>query len=80
MIDNKDLERQYCIFSNNIKFYRKIRGYTQEILAEKADLSTSYIKQIESDRAYKNLSFTTILKISKALNVDIEKLFTKDQF
>jgi len=64
MITNKDLSTQYNIFSNNVRYYRKKVGMTQEHLAELCDLSTSYIKQIESGKEYKNVSLTVILKIS----------------
>ncbi len=75
LISNKDIAEQYNIFSNNIRYYRKRCSMTQERLAEKCDLSVSYIKQIESGREYKNVSLTVILKISKALNISVDKLF-----
>lgn len=75
MIDNKDLITQYGIFSRNIKVYRKQNHLTQEMLAEKADLSISYIKQIESGTEFKNVSLTAMLKLSKALGITIRDLF-----
>ena len=75
MISNKEIAAQYNIFSNNIRHYRKKINMTQEELAELCDLSTSYIKQIESGKEYKNVSLTVILKISKALDVNVDQLF-----
>jgi transcriptional regulator with XRE-family HTH domain len=75
MITNNLLHEQYDTFKKNIKYYRKKLNLTQEELAEKADLSISYIKQIESNKEYKNVSFTVILKLSKALDVSVDKLF-----
>ncbi len=75
VIDNKDLILQYGIFSQNIKHYRKINHLTQEKLAEKADLSISYIKQIESGAEFKNITLTSILKLSKALGISVRDLF-----
>lgn len=75
MIDNKDIITQYSIFCNNIKHYRKLNHLTQEMLAEKADLSISYIKQIEANTEFKNVSFTCMLKLSKALGVSIRDFF-----
>lgn len=75
MIGNKDLMEEYNLFSNNIRFYRKKLHYTQEELAERADVSISYIKQIESGKEFKNVSLTTLLKLSKALDTSIRKLF-----
>lgn len=75
VITNKELNNKYNALSYNIKFYRKINKITQEQLAELSDLSTSYIKQIESGKEFKNLTLNSMLKISKALNVSIDKLF-----
>lgn len=77
MITNKDLLEQYLIFSENIKIIRKNKNLTQEELAEKSDLSISYVKQIESCKGYKNITLTTMLKISKALDISINDLFKK---
>ncbi len=75
MVANKDLLKQYLKFSENIKRLRKERNLTQEDLAELADLSISYIKQIESCKDFKNISLTTMLKLSKALDTSISSLF-----
>lgn len=78
MISNKDLVEKYSILSSNIKTYRLKNNLTQERLAEKADLSASYIKQLESGREYKNITFTSILKIANALNIDITDLLKQE--
>ena len=75
MITNNVVHEQYNTFRENIKYYRKKLNLTQEQLAEKADLSISYIKQIESNKEFKNVSLTVILKLSKALDVGVDKLF-----
>lgn len=75
MITNRDLLEQYQVFSNNVKNIRKEKNLTQEELAELADLSISYVKQIESCKDFKNLTLTTMLKLSKALNTTINNLF-----
>lgn len=75
IITNKELSNKYSTLSYNIKFYRKVNKITQEQFAELSDLSTSYIKQIESGKEFKNLTLNSMLKISKALNVSIDKLF-----
>ena len=75
MIDNSLINEQYDTFRENIIYYRKKLKLTQEELAEKSDLSISYIKQIESNKEYKNVSLTVILKLSKALGVSVDKLF-----
>ena len=74
MISNKIFFQKYTILSSNIKVYRLKNNLTQEKLAEKADLSTSYIKQLEAGKEYKNITFASILKIATALNIDITEL------
>jgi len=75
MKKNKDLFDQYVVFSTNVKKIRKEKKLTQEKLAEASDLSISYIKQIESGKDYKNLTLTTMLKLSKVLDTSINDLF-----
>ena len=75
MLSNVNMINQYTIFSNNIRYYRRKKELTQEMLAEKAELSISYIKQIESCKEYKNVTLTSILKLSKALDIPVNELF-----
>ena len=75
MLSNVNMINQYTVFSNNIRYYRRKKGLTQEMLAEKAELSISYIKQIESCKEYKNVTLTSILKLSKALDIPVNELF-----
>ena len=75
---NNDILNNYNIFSSNVKQYRNKLNLTQEQLAEKANCSISYIKQIESCREYKNVTLSTILNICKALNITINELFSDE--
>ena len=68
---------EYAIFSNNVKKYRNRVNLTQEQLAEKAACSSSYIKQIESQKEFKNVTLLTVMNICEALNIDIVDLFKK---
>lgn len=49
--------------------FRKKRGMTQEKLAEKANLHSVYISQVE--RADRAITIETLLKITKALGVKL---------
>ena len=53
----------------NVRKFRKQRGMTQEKLAEKADLHSVYISQVE--RADRAITIETLLKITKALGVKL---------
>lgn len=59
-------------FSKNVRHIRESLGMSQEKLAEKADLHRTYIGSIE--RSEKIPSLITIVKISKALHVNISQL------
>ena len=61
------------ILLNNLKEARKRLGYSQMKLAELANVSTSFIAEIE--RGNKFPSSTNILKISKALGMKPYQLF-----
>ena len=69
------MSNDYTNLVKNIKYYRLKANMTQEQLAEKSDLSVSYIKQIESGKEFKNITFNTFSKIAKALNIDVKELF-----
>jgi transcriptional regulator with XRE-family HTH domain len=58
---------------NRISEIRKIKKITQEGLAEKADLTVSYISKIET--GMKNPTINVVEKIAQALGVAIYQLF-----
>ena len=55
-----------------LKTLRKARGMSQEALAERADISRTYLARLETARQDPTLS--TLEKLAKALKVPIEKL------
>lgn len=61
------------ILGSNIRTLRKESGWTQERLAEKADISVPFMTQIELGR--KAASLEVVEKIAKALGVPYERLF-----
>ena len=58
-----------------IRELRRAAGFSQEKLAEKADLHPVYLGQVE--RGEKAVSVEAVWKISKALKVDMAKIFEK---
>lgn len=56
-----------------IRTIRKIRGFTQESLAEKTGLQNTYISDVE--RGDRNISLETLEKIIEALEVNAVDLF-----
>jgi len=62
------------LLAQNIKNYRKIRGFSQEMLAEKAGTSTTHIGMIETSKKYPSPQM--LEKIAGALGIDTPELFT----
>lgn len=56
-----------------LRAYRTQRGWSQEELAERSDLHTTYIGQLE--RGEKNATIESISKVAAALNISLSKLF-----
>ena len=57
-----------------IAYYRKLRGLTQEQLAEKIEKSAAFIGHVEAPNVDKAVSMDTLFDISEALNVPVHKL------
>ncbi|WP_395753942.1 helix-turn-helix domain-containing protein [Prosthecobacter sp.] len=60
-------------FGQNIRKHRTEKGLSQEALADKADLDSTYISGIE--RGVRNPSLLSIVRIAKALGLDSGILF-----
>jgi transcriptional regulator with XRE-family HTH domain len=62
----------YQIVGENIRTRRRRAHLSQEQLAEKTDLNTNYIGEIE--RAEKKITLETLEKVAKVLGVRISDL------
>lgn len=61
------------VFGLNVKKRRTALGYTQEVLAEKSGLHTTYISAIE--RAKRSIALGNVQKLANALEIETYKLF-----
>ena len=61
------------LFGENVKRFREARGFSQEYLAERADLDRSYIGGIE--RGERNPALKTIVRLASALAISPHQLF-----
>lgn len=59
-------------FAERVRGYRECLGLSQEKLAEKADIHRTYMGSLE--RSEKIPSLITIVKLAKALNVNVSEL------
>ncbi len=60
-------------FGQKIRDLRISKRYSQEVLADKANLHRTYIGMIE--RGEKNITLVNIEKLAKALDVNLKFLF-----
>ena len=60
-------------FGRKIKELRVLRGWSQEELATKANISKNYIGEIE--RGEKNVSIHYIARLAQAFELDLAALF-----
>ena len=74
-IDEEDFKLVQNQISENVKKIRKERNITQEELAFRASISTSYLSRIERGIYSKGVPISTLMQISKALDIDIKLLF-----
>ena len=57
-----------------IAYYRKLAGLTQAELAEMADISSTFMAQVEAPNVICGISLETLFKLAKALGVTSAKL------
>lgn len=61
-----------------IGYMRRMKGMTQEQLAEKAGISLGFLSQIEAPNMVMNISLPTLFSIACALEVPPSKLLDFD--
>ncbi|MFQ7527291.1 MAG: helix-turn-helix domain-containing protein [Mediterraneibacter gnavus] len=69
---NRAVSQELIMLGNRIREYRKERGFSQEILAEKSGVSTNTISRIEGGQMA--MSVGILQRIVKALGVDANTL------
>ena len=75
---NDEFEKNYTKIGLKISYYRKLYGLTQEKLANKLGVDTSFIGQIEAPNIYKPISLDTLFRIAKAVEVPPHKFLDFD--
>lgn len=70
--NDSDLYRTIGI---NIKYYREQAELTQTQLAERSQISLSYLSKVEAAGCNKSVSISALNQIANALNIEIENFF-----
>ena len=66
-------ESLYLQMGLKIAYYRKLRGLTQEQLAEQVDRTPAFIGHVEAPNIVKAVSLDTLFDIASALDVPVHK-------
>ena len=69
-------EKLMTVVGNNLRTYRMMRNMTQEELAEKAGVSTSFCANIE--RGKKGVSIFALRALADALDITVNQLLYED--
>lgn len=62
-----------------ISYYRKLRGITQEQLAERLGLSAAFIGHVEAPNINKAISLDTLFNIAEVLEVPVHRFLMFDE-
>lgn len=65
------------LFGSNVRKYRLDKNLSQEKLADLSGLHRTYISAVE--RAERSIALDNIEKIAIALNIEVYKLFLKNE-
>ena len=71
----KQRSNQYKQLGLTIAYYRKLKGITQQALAEAVNLSRTHISNLEAPNMPTSISLEKLLDIADVLNVPVKKLF-----
>ena len=70
IMEEKELR---VILAENIKKYRKRRGWNQLFLSEKIEISANYLSAVETGKGW--VTPLTLVKLAKALDIEVFELF-----
>ena len=71
---NQKHSQEYKSIGQTICKYRKLRGLTQEQLADRVCISISYLTKIEAPNCDQPFSLEVILDIAEVLEVSVHQL------
>lgn len=75
---NPAYETEYRQLGLRIAYYRKLRGLTQEQLAEQIDRTPAFIGHVEAPNIKKAVSLDTLFQIATVLDVPVYKFLQFD--
>jgi len=71
-------KEDYIKLGLKIAYYRKLKGLTQEQLAERIDKNAAFIGHVEAPNINKTISLDTLFEIAEVLDVPAYKFLDFD--
>jgi transcriptional regulator with XRE-family HTH domain len=71
-----DVQEIKDLFGRNVKYFRFHRRLSQAALAEKADISVTFLSNIERGKMFPKVE--TLSRLTKSLDVEVFELFRTD--
>lgn len=71
---NDDCRKELKCIGLRVAYFRKLKNITQATLAERLSINKNYLSHIESGSANKAVSLPLLIRISKALDVELSLL------
>lgn len=62
---------RYKQIGRKVAYYRRLRNLTQEALANKINISTSYLSKIECGNYPKSVSLSVLMSIAEGLDIEL---------
>jgi len=72
-LENMDEKELRAVFAENIKKIRNRRGWNQLLLAEKLEISSNFLSEIETGKGW--VSPLTLVKLANVLEINVFELF-----
>ena len=72
-------QSEYLQLGLKIAYYRKLRGLTQEQLAERIDRTSAFIGHVEAPNISKAISLDTLFDIAYVLDIPPHKFLMFDE-
>ena len=70
--------QKYKVIGLKIGYYRKLKGLTQEQLAEKIDKNLAFVGAVEAPNVNRTISIDTLFDIADALDIPAHKFLEED--
>ena len=71
-----DTQKIKAILGRNVKYFRYHRKLSQAALAEKADISVTFLSNIERGKMFPKVE--TLSRLTESLDVEVSELFKTD--